>query len=116
MQGTMWINERQQRLAQLEGCLAEQVRFAGGFLGHLDKGGTFRVIQSEVSPRHWELSLIHVNIHGKAVLFKTIHLQHTESMSKFHRIPDSTTLHQAAQMLETRAPPAPTKLKRSPNL
>lgn len=34
----------------LNGHLMEDVKFGGGLLGHLDKGGKFEVRQTEVAP------------------------------------------------------------------
>jgi hypothetical protein len=72
MEGRIWIDEKGNRLAEIEGHLIRPVKFYGGLLGHLDEGGTFNVKQSEVAPGHWEITLLHVNMHGKALFFKTI--------------------------------------------
>jgi hypothetical protein len=85
MAGRIWINQRENRLAEIEGHLIEDVRFAGGLLGHLDKGGEFHVRQSEVTPDHWEITLLHVNMHGKALFFKTIAVQENEIRTTFSR-------------------------------
>ena len=36
MQGEIWINPKQQRLVSIHGQLMNDVKFAGGLLGHLD--------------------------------------------------------------------------------
>ena len=56
MQGEMTVDTKQERLAALNGHLMEDVKFGGGLLGHLDKGGKFEVRQSEVAPGHWEMT------------------------------------------------------------
>jgi hypothetical protein len=43
MQGEMTVDTKQERLAALSGHLMEDVKFGGGLLGHLDKGGKFEV-------------------------------------------------------------------------
>jgi hypothetical protein len=41
-------------LAALHGELMEDVKFGGGLLGHVNKGGTFEVRQAEGVRGHWE--------------------------------------------------------------
>jgi hypothetical protein len=43
MQGEMTVDSKQERLASLNGHLMEDVKFGGGLLGHLDKGGSLRL-------------------------------------------------------------------------
>ncbi len=83
MAGRIWINT-----------------IGGGLLGHLDKGGEFHVKQSEVAPGLWEITLLHVNMHGKALFFKTIAVQENEIRTNFQRVPDNMTLSEAAQQLQ----------------
>ncbi len=51
MAGVMLINNRNKRLAELSGKLISEVKFGGGILGHLDKGGTFEVKQGDGGAR-----------------------------------------------------------------
>jgi len=99
MDGRIWINTRENRLAEIEGHLIETIKFGGGLFGHLDKGGEFHVKQSEVGPGHWEITLLHVNMHGKVLFFKTIGVQQDETQTNFQRVPDNLTLAQAEEDL-----------------
>ena len=99
MSGEIWINATQQRLVSITGQLMNQVKFAGGLLGHLEKGGQFMVKRIEVSPGHWELAQMNVNMQGKALLFKTIAVQQKELRTNFHAIADDLTLSDAAGLL-----------------
>lgn len=99
MAGTIWVNPREDRLAEINGHLINEVKFGGGVLGHLDKGGQFDVVQSEVRPNEWMVVSLHVNMHGKALFFKTIGVQQDETDSDFRRMPDDLTIAQAATML-----------------
>jgi hypothetical protein len=100
MAGRIWVNTRQNRLVEIEGHLIRGVKFGGGLLGHLDKGGEFHVKQSEVAPGYWEITLLHVNMHGKALFFKTIAVQENEIRTNFQRVPDSLTLSEGAEQLQ----------------
>jgi hypothetical protein len=99
MEGRIWVNARENRLAEIEGRLMETIKFGGGLLGHLDKGGEFHVKQSEVGPGHWEITLMHVNMHGRILFFKTIGVQQDETQTDFQRVPDNLTLAQAEEDL-----------------
>src|SRR4051812_6184038 len=48
--GEMVIDAREMRLLKISGTLSDDVKFGMGLLGHLDKGGSFTVEQTEVSP------------------------------------------------------------------
>lgn len=100
MTGQIWINTRENRLVEIEGHLTRGVKFGGGLLGHLDQGGEFHVKQSEVAPGLWEITLLRVNMHGKALFFKTIAVQENEIRTNFQRVPDNLTLSEAAQQLQ----------------
>jgi len=99
VEGKMWVNTKEDRLAEIEGVLTRSVKFGGGLLGHLDNGGTFHVKLSEVAPGYWELTAMHIEIKGKALFFKTISVHEEESRSDFQRVGDSVTLAQAAEEL-----------------
>jgi hypothetical protein len=103
MEGNIWLNEKQNRLAEISGRLMKQVKFGGGFLGHLDKGGTFEVKQSEVTPGYWELTVLKVEMQGKALFFKTISVHQDYSHTELRRVPDDLTIAQALELLRKQA-------------
>jgi mannose-6-phosphate isomerase-like protein (cupin superfamily) len=99
MEGSVWVDRKQSRLSEMAGHLMHEVKFAGGFLGHLDKGGQFEVKQAEVAPGYWELTELNVQMRGKALFFKTISVKQRYSRSDLRLVPDNLTLEQAAQLL-----------------
>lgn len=99
MAGDMWLDARQQRLISINGRLINEVKFGGGLLGHLAKGGEFTVKRAEIAPGDWELTELTVNMQGKALLFKSIAVQQKEVHSNFERMPDDLTLADAANVL-----------------
>jgi len=100
MEGTMWVDARKKRLVELDGHLAQDVQFLGGLIGHLDKGGRFTVKRREVSPGYWKTTLIDVQMNGKIVIFKSISLRQTDSMTDFRRMPQDLSPPQAAAILK----------------
>jgi hypothetical protein len=99
MEGVLWVNARQKRLAEISGRLTHPVKFGGGLLGHLDAGGHFHVKQEEVQPGYWELALLDVDMKGKALFFKTIGVQEEMKRSMFRRVGDDLTAAQGANLL-----------------
>lgn len=100
MDGNLWVDEKQNRLAEISGHLTNGVKFLGGLLGHLDKGGSFDVQQEPVAPGYWELTVLNVHMTGKALFFKSISEQQQFSRSEFRRVPDNLTMARAAEMLK----------------
>ena len=99
MEGEMWVHATQRRLLRISGQLIADVKFAGGLLGHLERGGHFNVEQRELLPGQWDLTFMEVNMQGKALFFKTIAVQEKEYRSDFRTVPDDLTLTEAADML-----------------
>lgn len=99
MAGEIWVDARQKRLVSINGRLMNEVKFAGGFLGHLEKGGQFTVKRAELAPGDWEVTEMTVNMRGKALLFKSITVQQKELHSNFERIPDDLSVSDAANLL-----------------
>jgi len=99
MAGEMWVDAKQQRLVNISGQLMNEVKFAGGLLGHLEKGGQFVVKRTEVAPAHWEVTEMAVDMRGKALLFKTISVQQKELHRNFEPVADDLTISDAAALL-----------------
>jgi len=99
MQGEMWVDCKQERLAAFNGRLTQEVKFGLGLLGHLDKGGHFEVTQAEVVSGHWDMTTMSLAMTGKALLFKSIAVEKTEKRRDFQQVSDDLTLTQAADIL-----------------
>ena len=99
MAGEMWADTRMKRLVSISGQLINEVKFGGGLLGHLEKGGQFIVKRAEIAPGDWEMTEMTVNMRGKALLFKSISVQQKEQHSQFERLPSDISLVDAADLL-----------------
>jgi hypothetical protein len=100
MDGSLWVDEKQNRLAEINGRLTNGVKFMGGLLGHLDKGGTFDVKQELVAPGYWELTMLNVHMTGRVLFFKTIGEQQEFYRKDFKRVSDNLSFAQAEEMLK----------------
>ena len=103
MKGNLWLDSKQSRLEEIAGQLVHEVKFGGGLLGHLDPGGDFDVKQAEVAPGFWELTVLNVNMKGKALFFKTIAVQQKYSRTHFQRVRDDLSPTEAAEVLHKQA-------------
>ena len=99
MAGEMWVDTRMKRMASISGQLMNEVKFGGGLLGHLEKGGQFIVNRAELAPGDWETTEMTVNMRGKALLFKSISVKQQELHTNFERVPTDLTLADAASLL-----------------
>jgi len=99
MAGEMWVHESQHRLVRITGQLVDDVKFAGRLLGHLEKGGHFAVEQSELAPGQWNLTLMEIEMKGKALFFKNIAVHQKESRKEFRAVPANLTLPDGAKLL-----------------
>jgi hypothetical protein len=104
MSGTVLVDAKQKRLVEISGRLATDVKFAGGVLGHLDKGGTFFVRQQDLGLGHWEMTLMDVQMNGKALLFKNIAVREKSTCTNFHAMPSGANLREIAESLVKDAP------------
>jgi hypothetical protein len=100
MQGSMWIDVKEERLARMEASLFRDVAFGWGILGHLDKGGHFNIEQTDLGDGRWEATDMNIQFTGKALLFKTINMHQIEKLSDFRRIPENTNLAKGIELLK----------------
>ena len=95
MNGTVIVNKTQHRIVTMSGRLTEDVTFGFGLFGRMKAGGTFRVERRQLAPDLWQITETHVNIDGKALLFKNIGQQQDELQTNYSPVPHGTTLEQA---------------------
>ena len=100
MTGELVVDEAQHRIRTMRGHLTQEVNIGWGILGRLQAGGTFDVERRQVAPSKWQITATSVHISGHALFFKNISEQQDEVKSDFVEVPNSTTLEQAAVMLQ----------------
>ena len=99
LEGNLVVDEKERRIAEIDGQLISEVKFGGGLLGHLDRGGTFHVKQQDVGSGHWEMTLMNVHMNGKVLFFKSIAVLEKDSFSDYTPLPSGAGLQQAADFL-----------------
>jgi hypothetical protein len=103
MQGELLIDPETKRLAKIEGTLVREVMFGWGILGHLNKGGHFRVQQGDLGldDGAWGITEINLNITGKILMFKGLNIVSDEVLSDFQRMPEKLTFAEGVEKLKT---------------
>ena len=99
VEGSLLADGEQKRLAEIEGQLTSPVKFGWGLLGHLDAGGTFLVRQQDKGSGHWELTILDVEMNGKALFFKTIAVREKVIDTDFQQVPEGIRPRQAFELL-----------------
>lgn len=87
MKGQIWINSKAMRIARIEGTLFRDVDFGWGVLGRLNKGGRFVVEQADIGNGHWDATRMELTFNGKVLMFKSLHIEQTETDWDFHPVP-----------------------------
>ena len=98
--GEVWIDQAQERMVRLDAHFIADVDFGFGILGKLDKGGTILLRQRDVGGHVWELTGMKVNLVGKALMVKSIHVQVDEEGSEFSPVPQGLSYRDAIEMLK----------------
>jgi len=101
MQGTVLIDSTAHRLALIDGTLFRDVSFGWGIIGHLDRGGHFRVQQADLGDGCWGMTGMDLKITGKILMFKGISLISDETLSDFHRVPDNLPFAKGVELLKS---------------
>ena len=99
MSGELWIDQREERIVKLQAHLIADVDFGWGILGRLYKGGSILVEQKDVGDGHWEGTHMKLDLHGKALMIKTLTFETTEDSSDFEPVRPEMGYQEAVQML-----------------
>jgi hypothetical protein len=100
MQGYVLIDTKNMRIARIDGALFKDVTFGWGIIGHLDKGGHFRVQQADVGDGAWDITEMSLSLTGKILLFKSLSMTSDEVFSDFRRVPGDLSFAQGVKLLK----------------
>ena len=99
MAGELWIDQQQERMIKLDVHLIADVNFGWGILGKLYKGGSILLEQKDVGNHRWEQTHFKLDLHGKALLLKSLDFVTTEDTSDFTPVPQNWGYQDAAKFL-----------------
>lgn len=97
--GDLWIDTRMKRMVKLEGRMNDDLNFGFGLLGRVNKGSWFRMDRVQVSPTEWKTNQLEVHISGRAIMFKTIARETSETRGGFTPVPTGMTFAQGVHLL-----------------
>lgn len=100
MEGYLLIDVNEKRIARIDGTLYREVSFGWGIIGHLDKGGYFRVQQADVGQDSWEITSMALKMTGKILMFKSISINSDEVLSDFQRVPENLPFVKGVELLK----------------
>jgi hypothetical protein len=100
MIGTVVIDQKQMRLHHIEGRLPQDVSLGFGLLATIRAGSGFASTRDLVDPPDWKTAIIHTDVNGHALFFKTISRKEHAEHSNFQRLPSDMSVPQAVALAE----------------
>jgi hypothetical protein len=100
MAGTILIDAKEDRIAEIDGTLVKEVSFGWGIFGHLDPGGHFLVDQADIGGGNWEITCMDLSFTGKILLFKSLNIKSNEVSSDFQLVPPNLTFAEGLELLK----------------
>jgi hypothetical protein len=110
MEGSLWIDQAQERIVQIEGKLVKDVSFGWGILGRLSKGGIYEIAQTQLTPGKWRITTLNVDMKGRILLLDSFRFIRRETDTRLRPTPASMS-YQAAVRALLAAPAATDKDK-----
>ena len=98
--GVLLVNPRLKRLVKIDGHLESEIDFGYGFLGKIEKGGTFLIGRQQVAENRWKTYMVNVHLSGRIVFFKAIAKDQSETRSNFQQVSSDMSVQDAVTMLE----------------
>ncbi|MES2223017.1 MAG: hypothetical protein V4587_18855 [Acidobacteriota bacterium] len=87
IRGEIWIDPSDLRVVRIEGHLFREVDYGWGILGTLYPGGAIRIEQSRTPDCGWQLAHLALNLNGKELMLKSLHINVDETASDYHPVP-----------------------------
>src|ERR1700760_268740 len=100
MEGELWVDQAQLRLAKIDAHLISDVNFGWGVLGKLYKGGSILVQNADVGLHHWETIHMKLNLQGKLLMLKSVDYSTTEDFTDFKIQPQELGYQEAIRLLQ----------------
>jgi hypothetical protein len=100
LSGDLWIDARMKRLRRLEGRMDENLDIGFGLVGRVNKGGSFLLVRTQVSPTDWKTGQLQMHISGKLLMFKTLARETNETRGGFESVPAGLSLAQGLSVLD----------------
>ena len=85
LQGTVWIDEADREVAQLEAHLVDNLKVGGGLLANIQKGAVFHFEQGKINNEVWLPVATDAWFQARIVVFSNLRLHMQENFSDYKR-------------------------------
>ena len=91
--GTVWVDEQDRTIAQLQGHFVDDFKIAGGLLADVKKGSTFHATFRKINEEAWLPEQFDGEGHIRLLLFVGINGRFKTTTSDYRKYRTTTTLH-----------------------
>jgi hypothetical protein len=105
LSGELWIDPQYKRLVKIDAHIDNEIDFGYGFLGKIEKGGSFEIDRQLIAGVRWKTTVINVHISGRVIFFKSINKNQDVTRSAFQPVPANTTVADAVALLDQESTP-----------
>jgi hypothetical protein len=105
LSGELWIEPRQKRLVGINAHVVNEIDFGYGFLGKIEKGGSFEIHRELIAGIRWKTTVLNVHLSGRVIFFKSINKDQDVTRSGFQAVPANTTVEDAVALLDKEITP-----------
>jgi hypothetical protein len=97
IKGKIWVDRVDDQVSRADVEFIEDIRFGGGFLAKVNKGGTFTVLQKKVNDEVWFPSHSEVLVNGRLLLFKGFNLKILSEFGNYRKFETSVNFVPASE-------------------
>ena len=97
IKGKIWVDRADDQVSRAEVEFIEDIRFGGGFVAKVNKGGSFTVLQKKVNDEVWFPSHSEVVVNGRLLLFKGFNLKILSDFGNYRKFETSVNFVPASE-------------------
>lgn len=97
IKGKIWVDIADDQVSRADVEFIDDIRFGGGFLAKVNKGGTFTVLQKKVNDEVWFPTHSEVVVNGRLLLFKGFNLKILSDFGNYRKFETSVNFLPASE-------------------
>lgn len=95
IRGRAWIDEAELQILRVETEIIDDLKFGGGLLAKIQKGGTIRFDQQKINQEVWFLTRSEILLSGRVLLFKGFNFKIINQFYNFRKYETSVRIFPA---------------------
>jgi hypothetical protein len=99
LEGELLVHRTDLRICSVRAKITSETRVGLGLLADIQPGGRIDFRRTRLRNRVWITQSIDLNLHGRALMLRSISEEHTEYHSEIREIAQGTSLHEAEELL-----------------